>query len=351
MSSLVYIADKLASGLVSYLVRMGSDAVMSKPKQWWEEKERRDELQDAIQVTLDGLEKQFPDLVHSLFDKTFLETRGSAEIAKALSLAFDQVPDPNSLALAFSGYFARPVPNLLDACTYFLALFRKELESRAEFAEVITHKLVRRTAQDVGDVQLIVRAILERLEQERSIAPLPVFEASAEGVVDHKGICSADQIVIRNVGAPISQVRVQQLLLLNNRFYDFNSATKSALIRTYGYYDGSAPTGRAQGVIYRTTSTQRRLKMHRLIEIARQTPIYGHLALLDFERFLKITYRDSVDKVRTFCMKIDELGYKEISTDEFERLSAAAAFGPALDIGSIKDEEFLLLLRDRLSAN
>ena len=79
-----------------------------------------------------------------------------------------------------------------------------------------------------------------------------------------------------------------------------------------------------------------------------QTPIHEHLALLDFARYLKIVYYDVYNDVRTFCMKVDEFGYEEISTEEFERLSEAASGAP-LDFASISDDEFIQVLRSGLS--
>jgi hypothetical protein len=110
------------------------------------------------------------------------------------------------------------------------------------------------------------------LQADASAQRQPVFEAKIEEIV-HDGICDEDRIVVSNVGAPISQVHVSEL-------------------------------------IYSTWSTRHRLAR---IQMERMTDICGHLALVDFDQLLAIHFHDSANIPRVFHMKISGFGYEEVS--------------------------------------
>jgi|HubBroStandDraft_2_1064218.scaffolds.fasta_scaffold89313_1 hypothetical protein len=342
----IYVADKLFGGVVSYAVRMGADTALNTFRKRLEDKKEQEALRRVITLALQRFEREYPELARSLFDETFIESRGIAEVSKLLMLSVREVPDTKSLARAFREYFTTPIPHIEEACAYFLLLFREEVEAAPEFADIVTQRLTRDTAGRVEDIQGTVNKLLERvkaLQLELSGQSRPVFEARVEGIVNN-GICNEDRIVIRNVGAPISQVKVQQLLVFKARLYDMRSNPKIIFIRSNGYYPGSSEPGHAQGEIYSTLITPHRMKMMNLIEHARKTDINGHLALVDFDRLLAVSYRDRANEPCTFNMRISEFGYEEVSPDDFKALLAASS-EELFDFYSMNDDVFIEILR------
>jgi hypothetical protein len=349
--AVVYVADKLFGGIVSYLVRSGADAVLSGFKKQLEDRKEQEALRRVIVSALNRFEQKYPDLAHSLFDKSFIQTHGTDEISKLLTLSIREVPETKTLATAFHQYFKNPVPRIEEACAHFLLLFREELEAAPEFAEIVSHRLTRETAQNVLDLQPVIDDLLVRikdLQTRLTEQREPVFEARVECFVNN-GICDQDRIVIRNVGAPISQLGVQQLLVFNARLYDMRSSARIVVIRSNGYYPASSFTAKAQGDVYVTLPTPHRTRMISLIESARMTPINGHLALVDFDRLLALSYRDLANSYRTFHMNISEFGYGEVSQSKFVELQTASQ-GAMFDFGSMSNEQFIGMLRQGLEA-
>ena len=89
--------------------------------------------------------------------------------------------------------------------------------------------------------------------------------------------------------------------------------------------------------------------MHAIIKLARMTPINEHLALVDFDRLLRLSYHDRTDASRAFRMKILELGYSKMSESEFVSLSAASQ-GALFDFDSMTDDQFIGFLQSGLDA-
>jgi hypothetical protein len=349
--AIFYVADKLLGGVVSYLVRSGADAVLNRINKQLEEQKEREALRRVIASALSRFEQRYPNLARSFFDETFIQAQGMDQISKLLALSIREVPETNTLARAFSQYFTTPVPNIEEACAHFLLLFQEELEAAPEFAEVVSHRLTRETASNVHDLQPVVDELLVRIKElQTQVAEQtqPVFEARVECFVNN-GICNQDRIVIRNVGAPISQLNVEQLLVFKARLYDMQSAAKIVIIRSNGYYRASFPSARAQGDLYSTSPTPHRIRMITLIRMAQMTPINGHLALVDFDRLLRLSYRDSTNAARMFHMKISEFGYSEVSESEFVDLKTASQ-GALFDFDSMSDEQFIEVLRSDLEA-
>jgi hypothetical protein len=348
---IVYVADKLFGGIVSYLVRCGADAALNEIKKQLEERKEQEALRRVIVSALNRFEQKYPNLAHSLFDGSFIQAHGMDEISKLLALSIREVPQTKILARAFSQYFMRPVPNVEEACAHFLLLFREELEAAPEFTEIVSHRLTREAAHNVRDLQSVVDDVLVRVKDLQTGVTEqrePVFEARVECFVNN-GICDQDQIVIRNVGAPISQLSVQQLLVFNARLYDMRSKAKIVVIRSNGYYPACSLSARAQGDVYFTLPTPHRTRMIALIELARTTPINGHLARVDFDRLLALSYRDLTNAHRAFHMNISEFGYSEVSQSEFVELQTASE-GTLFDFYSMSNERFIGMLRQGLQA-
>jgi hypothetical protein len=120
----------------------------------------------------------------------------------------------------------------------------------------------------------------DRLERILNATIQPVFEARVHGLVNSAGICDRDLIIVKNVGDPISQVKVVRLSLFNVRYYDMRHAPLSRAIPTLGYYNASFMTGNAQGDVYMTDETRHRLRMHRLLNLPRETPVDGYTVLV-----------------------------------------------------------------------
>jgi hypothetical protein len=345
-----YIADKLAGGLVSYAVRSAGDAVLEQFK----DRKREEALRHCIRRALEKFRLDYPNLAESLFDETFLATRGMDELSKLLTLSVREVPSANSLAHAFSEYFTVPVPKLEEACAQFLLTFRREIESEPEFSEIITDRLVRDTSGRTTAIHTIVVELLEKvktLQTQLVERQQPVFEARVEGIVNNS-ICDEDQLWINNVGAPISQVGVQLLFLFKARMYDMRSKSKVVIIRTNGYYPANSLSGRAQGRLYSTFTTKHRIAVIRLSELARKTDFSGHMALVDFLRLVTISYRDAANKPQKMHIEVSETGYKEISQNDFDELRAAAAQNEIFNFDTIAvggDDRFIETLRRGLA--
>lgn len=348
---IAYLADKLFGGIVSYLVRSGADAVLNKVRKQLEERKEQDALRRVIVSALNRFEQKYPKLTHSLFDEAFIQARGRDEISKLLTLSIREVPETDILARAFSQYFTEPVPDVEEACAHFLFLFREEIEAAPEFTEIVSHRLTRETAYNVRDLQPVVHDLLARVKDlQRAVTEQrePVFEARVESFVNN-GICDQDRILIRNVGGPISQLDVQQLLVFKARLYDMGSNAKIVIIRSNGYYPASSVSAGAQGDVYSTLPTPHRIRTADLMELARATSIDGHLALVDFERLLALSFHDSTNSPRTFRMNVSEFGYREVPQSEFAELQKASR-GALFDFDSMSDGQFIDMLRQGLEA-
>ena len=348
-TAIAYIADKLTGGVVSYAVRLGADATLNKLKQHLAEKNKQDALKTVIARALTLFEEKYPQLAQSLFDSTFIESRGMEEISKFIALSIRDEPDARSLAGAFGEYFRTPVPQIEEACAHFLLLFREEIEASPEFVDVMTQRIVRDTGRRVRDLQPAVDELLEHVKQLQTALAEgrePVFEARVETFVNN-GICDEDRIVIRNVGAPLSQLKVSQLFVLVARLYDMRSVHKSVVTRTNGYYPGGAVSTKATGEVYSTLKSEHRMKMMRLIDHTRIAMPGGHLALVDFDRYLALSFRDQKNAARASHMKISEFGYEEVPAADYDKVRADAG-GELFDYYSKSQEDYVALLRQAL---
>jgi pimeloyl-ACP methyl ester carboxylesterase len=173
----------------------------------------------------------------------------------------------------------------------------------------------------------------------------PVFEAHVQGSVNDAGICDRDRIVVRNAGAPISQVKVTRLSLFSARYYDMRHAPISRVIPTLGYYNGSFMTGNALGEVYMTEDTRHRLRMHKLLDLSRKTPVNGYTVLVDFRHYLQIAYNDRSDQRHTRSMEVSEMGYTGLSDAEWNGTQQAASTSEYFDFDANSDEAFLQLLK------
>jgi hypothetical protein len=173
----------------------------------------------------------------------------------------------------------------------------------------------------------------------------PVFEARVQGLVNDAGICDRDRIVVRNAGAPISQVKVSRLSLFNVRYYDMKHAPRSSTIPTLGYYKASIMTGNALGEIFKTDETCHRLRMHRLLNLPREAPIDGYTVLPDFRHYLQISYNDRGEQRHTRSVEVSETDYTGLSDAEWKALAKAASGSEKFDFDGMSDDDFLQLVR------
>jgi hypothetical protein len=207
---LAYLADKLAGGLVSYLVRTGADRSLK----YLDGKKKKQALVDVVQAALDRFEEIHPQLARSFFDETFVQSHAMEELSKLLALSTEEEPDPIRLAEGFGKYFKEPVPGIEEACADFVRLFDQRLRAAPEFVELISHRLTRKTAQDVGELLKGQQKILSKLPggtdlpgpQEEPQRPPKAFKLKLEqerddnrnllGVVLYGGLPEADLIAL-----------------------------------------------------------------------------------------------------------------------------------------------------------
>jgi pimeloyl-ACP methyl ester carboxylesterase len=173
----------------------------------------------------------------------------------------------------------------------------------------------------------------------------PVFEARVEGSVNNAGVCDEDRIVVRNVGAPISQVAVTRLSLFSVRYYDMKRVPLTCTIPTLGYYNGNFMTGNALGEVYRTDDTRHRLRMHRLLNLPLKMPVHGYTVLLDFRHYLQISYNDRGDQRHMRLMEVSETGYTGLTDAEWKGIQQDASASGYFDFDAMSDDDFLQLLK------
>ncbi|HXZ02700.1 MAG TPA: tetratricopeptide repeat protein [Stellaceae bacterium] len=170
--SIAHIADKLAGGVVSYIVRQGANAALKRPKAWWEDRKRREALRQVANRALARFADKHPDLSASFFDETFIETRAGEEIGKLLTL--DENPDAEALATAYAAYFKREVPGLPAACEDFLEFLRAELVADAELKEIVSDRLIRSTAAGVDKLSEQFAALAEQVARDKGVPAAPL---------------------------------------------------------------------------------------------------------------------------------------------------------------------------------
>ena len=175
----------------------------------------------------------------------------------------------------------------------------------------------------------------------------PVFEARVQGVVNGEGICDSDYLILKNAGAPISQVNVKRLSLFAVRYFDMRNPPVNRTILTYGYYNASFPTGNALGDIFRTEEARHRLRMHALLNRVREA-FDRFKVLADFRHFLEISYNDRSEQRHSRVIELSETGYKSVSDAEWNDLQRAAASSQSFDFDSMSDDRFLQLIREGL---
>jgi hypothetical protein len=181
----------------------------------------------------------------------------------------------------------------------------------------------------------------------------PVFEAKVQGVVNEEGVCDRDYIILKNAGAPISQVNVKRLSVFTVRYYNMRNPRNPPHSRTFvthGYHNASFLTENAVGDIFRTEATRHRLRVHGLLNHMRKQ-FDGYTVLADFRHFLEISYNDRGEKRHTRMIELAETaGYKGVSEGEWKELLEANASSPHFDLDSMSDEQFLQIVREGLTA-
>ncbi len=225
-----------------------------------------------------------------------------------------------------------------DDAVIILKRFLKSLvNTQMEGAEGLTPEPAQLSAAPTVSLEATLRAQYQ-----------PVFEAKVEGVVNDAGVCDRDRIVVRNAGAPISQVRVNRLSIFNVRYYDMRHEPLTRTIPTLGYYNASIMTGAALGEVYRTDETRHRLRMHRLLNLPRQTPLDGYTVLSDFRHYLQISYNDRGEQRHTRSMEVSETGYTGLTDDEWKGIQQATSASEYFDFDAKSDDDFLRLLKSLL---
>jgi predicted alpha/beta hydrolase family esterase len=223
-----------------------------------------------------------------------------------------------------------------DDAVIILKRFLKSLvNTQMQGAGVLTPE----SAQSSAAPAVSLEAILHAQNQ-------PVFEARVEGSVNDAGVCDRDQIVVKNAGAPISQVNVTRHSVFRVRYYDMRHAPLKRTIPTLGYYKASFMTGNALGEIYKTDETQYRLRMHRLLNLPREVLVNGYKVLPDFRHYLQISYNDRGEQRHTRSVEVSEIGYTGLSDAEWNEIKQAASANKHFDFDAMTDDDFLQLVRE-----
>jgi hypothetical protein len=244
------------------------------------------------------------------------------------------LPEPRSKTLA--DWLVGFATLLLAAATLALVLIARSSDRAyhtiADIAERLANIAQRQTDiasstdrafHTISDVARQLANTAERQVKLLAASDRPVIQARIESIIGEAGNVEKDRLIVVNIGAPVSEVKVEWVSYFQIRFWGHPNhvEVESRFVATNGYYPGgfSVPTGTT---IYETIPSAFRQMAFEIYKASLNKQINGSKTLVDLLHVVHVLYRTRTQGAQSGWFAVDELGSKEMMDADGQRARA-----------------------------